>query len=51
MFTKETEPHLRNILTLDNCFLIGNAVLDHCKYDMSLYFMLPNIYFQKDAGG
>ena len=30
MFTKDTEPKLRRMLTLENCFLVANVVLEHC---------------------
>ena len=30
MYTKDTEPELRRKLSLENCFLVVNIVLDHC---------------------
>ena len=37
MYTELTEPELRRKLTLDNCFLVSNIVLDHCTYDVYVY--------------
>ena len=34
MFTKDTEPSLRKKLSLENCFLVVNVVLEHCLYEL-----------------